>query len=1229
MVEDTQLENVQDILPLSPTQEGVLFEVLADPTAEGRYNSLHRVTLEGPLDVAAFERCFTQAALATDISRASFVHEGVDRPLQVIRTKTVLPFAFEDWSGQSDLDAALDKRGEDLLRTSYRLTDAPLMRAQLLRTGATSHVLLWSIHHLISDAWSTRIVLEDTLAALNGAAPKAPGPSFRDHLSRLASRDRDADHAYFSRQLAGLDTPSLLAPDHAAGLGLFQHHGQRLSIEASQRLKAFAQSQRVTLATALYLAWGLCLRRYIGHADVVFGRVTAGRDASVPGIDRAIGPYLTTVPTRLHFDGQMTVEETLATAHATFTAARPHEGAGLTETIPEGTGRLPFDTLVSIQGFGLPDADGPLQATAFEGRDATGFPFALILRPGQEIEIEAVFDTARIPPPMAADLVSAYALTLDGMARAPQTPISELPGLPLPPMSAGPDAPLVPDLIAHQARHSPKAVAVVCGSDRLSYGALHGGAQALAKALAAEGVGPGDIVPVAAERSVNTVIAILATHYAGAAFAPLDPAYPVERNKAILDTLAPKCVLGDTPLPGWSGLVLSAHPVQDTDAFTLPALAREATAYVIHTSGSTGHPKGVVISQGNLAWSTAARGPVYGSTPSAFLHLSSFAFDSAMVGLFWTLSTGGKLVIAPPRAEQDPKALLHLAAREGVSHLLCLPQLWSAILETAPAPTELETVIVAGEAVMPSLTARHRTRAPGVRLFNEYGPTEGTIWCAAAEITDETEAAPIGRAPPGAALDICDIDGWRMPHGLQGELVIRGDGVAQGYLSGDGGFADHPDQSYRTGDIGSYRADGALMCHGRRDEQVKIRGYRVELGEIEAAARVAGAKQSLAAADGGRIVLAVTDEVTDLKAALAERLPPHMRPAAIHKLAELPTLPNGKLDRSAVAQLGAQATAEETRPDGYLETMLAEIWETVLGHPVGPETHFFAAGGDSLMTITVVCAAEAEGLILRPGDMFDHPVLSDLAAALRARMAAPLHQEANRRVSVANDGGTATPVLMIHGSVEFNASLAGILGPNRPCIFSWSHHIAGTARLRDGVQAQAQDAIEAINEHVPEGPVIIIGYSIGAVIAQAVADLLSRSGRQVISLIMVDPTTQIAPPTGQAEPVARFAMRWAKAGYSAGRVLLGMAGDRLQRTGHVYRAAIAPHRIKPYSGRGQVLYTYMSDQELAARKMASPGATLVPLPYEHLQIIDDGDAIADVVLRISAHIRACEKETGG
>jgi amino acid adenylation domain-containing protein len=413
----------------------------------------------------------------------------------------------------------------------------------------------------------------------------------------------------------------------------------------------------------------------------------------------------------------------------------------------------------------------------------------------------------------------------------------------------------VVDEILSQAASRPDAEAVSCGADTLTYRELEERSARLAKTLAAVGLGRGSRIAVCLERGVRVIEVMLAILRIGAVYIPLDPAYPSRRIAYVLDNAGADLVISSGALlesladAGCPVYPIDADPEPVVECLQPPDRGDSDYAYVIYTSGSTGKPKGVAVTHANLAYSTRARGAYYPEPPRNFLLLSSFAFDSSMVGIFWTLTTGGQLVIAETRLEQDVARLSRLVASKGVTHTLCLPSLYQIMLddEVLDNLASLRSVILAGETVPPQLVKQHRAKLPDARLYNEYGPTEATVWCTVLDATDwQAEGpVPIGRPIPGAVVYLLDSRQRLVPRGTVGEIHVSGPGVAHAYLDDPEATREKfsPDpfaggasrRMYRTGDLGRYLPTGEIEFLGRLDEQAKVRGYRIELGEIEAA----------------------------------------------------------------------------------------------------------------------------------------------------------------------------------------------------------------------------------------------------------------------------------------------------------------------------------------------------------------------------------------------------------
>ncbi|MEU0658494.1 non-ribosomal peptide synthetase [Streptomyces lavendulocolor] len=576
-------------------------------------------------------------------------------------------------------------------------------------------------------------------------------------------------------------------------------------------------------------------------------------------------------------------------------------------------------------------------------------------------------------------------------------------GEPLPPGTLTP----VHELVAGHARRTPARIAVRSGTSSISYGELDTWAGEVAARLAEAGVGRGDRVGVCVEPSVAMVAAVLGVLRRGAAYVPVDPAHPDRRVAEVLaDAGVSAVVVGGTTRPRLapSGVPLVRAEregrrggAQDPSAPGPPADAAVTAsdpAYLIYTSGSTGEPKGVVVEHGQLAASTLARRMVYPGEP-VFLLVSPLAFDSSVAGLWGTLTAGGRLVVATADEVRDPERLVGLVDAHRITHLLCVPSLYSVLLDAAARLgaaarlDSLETVILAGEPLPPGLVTRHFARRTGPTvLVNEYGPTEATVW-ASHHRFDAPGPVSIGRPVPGARLYLLDDDLRPVPPGAEGELFIGGAGVARGYhgrpASTERVFLEDPfapspgARMYRTGDLARWNEDGTLEFLGRRDHQVKVRGHRVELTAVEASlCALPGVREAVVVVDDAAgalvgFVLAPTDPATPapapapetLREELATRLPAVMVPARIEVLDDFPRTVNGKTDRAALrtraGERPAPAPSGTGRPapgsppaarggePGDLTARVAAAWAEVLKRPHVPtDVNFFDLGGHSL-----------------------------------------------------------------------------------------------------------------------------------------------------------------------------------------------------------------------------------------------------------------------------------------
>ena len=1036
---EPRLDNVQDVYPLSPMQEGMLFHAISAP-GSGVFVNQICVDLAGEVDPRAFRAAWAELVSRHDTLRTAFLWDGLDQPLQVVREHVELPWSEEDWRAVAT-DAQTRQR-EAWLRDDrargFDLGDAPLMRLAMIRSGADTWRLHWTLHHLVADGWSAQVLL-DELFSLYGAtrqgtaAHLSPPPRYRDFIAWQGRQDQARAEERWRDRLAEFQAPLRLdesgagpEPDSAG------HRSKTVTLDqaTTTALKAMATEQRVTLNTAALGAWSLLLARRAGEGDVVFGVTTSGRPPDLPDVERAVGLFINTLPLRVEVGPGGRLGEWLRGIQQTQLEQRDLEYSPLASVqrwsdVPAG--QPLFENIFVFENY--PPSTrrgGELEVRAIEFIEHSNYPLAVLVLPGDQLAVTLVYDTARFTDDQIERLGTQFRGLLTQFSAGGERRLADFvlttreqrehlrlwgdgPAL----RPEVPNAPCMQDLIARVARERPHATAVVFEQQAITYGALDRAAQRVADQLQRAGVMPGRPVGLYVPRSIRMIVGMLGIMKAGGAYVPLDPAYPPAHLRRLLEDDGIDIVLTEgrlrTDLPK-TALVLAFDDPREmhAEAPAAHSVTGDHLAYVIHTSGSTGRPKGVMVTHRNLVFSTRARLQYYGDPVDRFLLLSSFAFDSSVVGIFWTLCSGGTLVLPAPRLEQDLDRLLALAAACRVSHLLCLPALYQLMLEDARRGEldPLRVAIVAGEACGPRVFDAHQRRRPTAALYNEYGPTEASVWCIAhrADAADTGRPMPIGRPIPGVKILLLDHHGQRAAAGCAGELYVAGPGVARGYLGRPKETAERfiasdfdGERAYRTGDLASFRPDGSLLFLGRADAQLKVRGYRVETGAVEAAllAHPAVAEAAVAGrAARGRTAMRLVGyvrpadggsfDVGRLREDLKRDLPEFMVPAAIVELASLPRRPNGKVDYRALPEpsIGGDGNAP-VAPRNEAERILTDIWSELLGGEVSIHDDYFARGGDSILSIQMISRARQAGVHVEPGQVAAFPTIAQLAAAVR------------------------------------------------------------------------------------------------------------------------------------------------------------------------------------------------------------------------------------------------------
>ncbi|MFF5858750.1 non-ribosomal peptide synthase/polyketide synthase [Streptomyces sp. NPDC012751] len=883
--------DVEDLLPLTPLQEGMLFHRLVGGP-DDVYVDQAALLLDGVTDPDALALAWQRVTDRTPALRTSVVWEGVPVPLQVVHRHVTVPVTHADWRELDPAERAerLDRLRADDLARGLDLGTAPLLRLTLVRLPDARLRLLWTSHHLILDGWSLAQVLTDVFeeyAALTaGTAPRPPARRpFGDYVRWLAGQDSGAAHAHWRAVLDGFATPTPLPVDRVRRPGHETRsagvHTAGLSDEVSARLARTARAAGLTLGTVAQGAWALLLSRYSAEPDVLFGTTVSGRPDDLPGAESMVGMFINTLPTRVRVDGGRTAAAWLARLQEEQARARRYAAVSLAELtslsdVPAGSPL--FDSMVAFENYPFDEARSAvtgLRLADVSSRDATNYPLVLRAFQGERFGFDLAYDPELFDAATVRDLAGRLCLLLTELADDPHRPVRDLAWTTAEERrrmltdwngtERGRPADTLDALFAAQAARTPGAEAVTCGAERLDYATLDARAGRLAHRLAELGAGPETFVALALPRSADLVVAVLAVLKAGAAYLPIDPGLPAERIRHLLADAGPVALV--TTVRTESGpdvpRLLLDDPDVRADLARRPAAGPprralpESPAYAIFTSGSTGRPKGVVVPHANVVRLFTRTRHWFGFGPDDVWTLfHSYAFDFSVWELWGPLLHGGRLVIVPEDTARSPEDFLRLLADERVTVLNQTPSAFypliraDAELRDVGDRLALRTVIFGGEALdvgrLADWYARHPDTAP--RLVNMYGITETTVHVTHAGLDRSTArpaaASPIGTGIPDLRLYVLDDTLKPVPPGAVGELFVAGEGLARGYLNRPGltaarfpadPFGRPGTRMYRTGDRARWRADGTLEYLGRADQQVKIRGYRIEPGEIEAA----------------------------------------------------------------------------------------------------------------------------------------------------------------------------------------------------------------------------------------------------------------------------------------------------------------------------------------------------------------------------------------------------------
>lgn len=1146
--------------PTSFAQQRLWFLSRLEPDSPA-YNIPRPLRLHGELSLPALRQTFNKIAARHEVLRGSL--DLVDgHPVQMIapRLEIELPVVDLTHLPAAAREAEVSRLAIADAQKAFDVTRAPLFRVTLLKLGDLDHVLLLTMHHIVSDGWSMGIFVKEMAAIYQALSrgepvqlsePAIQYPDFaRWQREWLQGEALEEQLRYWTEHLAG--APAVLnLPVTKPRPAMQTFHGSRvtrtLAPDLSDGLAALSRREGVTLFMTLLAAFKTLLFRYSGQEDLVVGSPIAGRNRAET--EDLIGFFVNTLPLRSQLSGNPTFRDFLKRVRETALGAYAHQDLPF-EKIVEGVQpprSLSYPPIFQIM-FALQNQ--PAVSFTLPGLEITGlkrefdtakFDLTLFMTETEDrLGCWLEYNTDLFSEDTVRRLLEHFETLLEGIVANPNERLGQLPllrederrQLLVDWNDTRVDFPAnrsVHELFEIQAAKTPDAIALVCGAERLSYHDLNTRANQLARYLRKLGVGPEQRVGICLTRSPEMIVAVLATLKAGGAYVPLDPVYPAERLAFTLEDADACLLLTDDKLAGTlpetkaRQLNLKSEWAQiemEDKANPSGGIEPENLAYVIYTSGSTGLPKGVAVEhRSTVAFLHWALATFSAAELSGVLLSTSLCFDLSVFEMFAPLCMGGKVILV-----ENALQLPGIESSE-VTLVNTVPSAMTELVRIGGIPNSVRTVNLAGEPLLKSLVQDIYAQGNVQEVLNLYGPSEDTTYSTFVRLPRGLSNEPsIGRPVANTSTYVLDAQLQPVPVGIPGELHLSGAGLARGYLQRPELTAERfvPDlfsskpgaRMYKTGDLARYDSDGTLQFLGRLDHQVKMRGYRIELGEIEATLRGHPAVQEAVvvvrdSAQGNRDLVAYvatgdeSDLTAELRGLLKKKLPEYMVPSYFVLLEAFPLTPNGKIDRRALPppdRTRPDLSPSRSAPRNQVEEQLARIWKEVLEREqVGVTDNFFELGGHSLLAVRLVSEIEkAFGQKIPLVSLFRHSTIESLAEVLNQDV-----DSTSWPTLIEIQKGDARPPLFCVSMPNVNAlgyvALARHLGGDQTVYglqAQYPEDLQGE-HSQMAVDDLATEYLDAIRAVAPHGPYQFVGMCRGAHIAFEMARRLLAEGEAV------------------------------------------------------------------------------------------------------------------------------------
>jgi amino acid adenylation domain-containing protein len=1157
--------------PLTEAQKEIWLAAQMGRDATVAYNESLKLEFRGAFDTDLFRTAVRMVVQRHPILLAKISEDGQTQHVDPSREPDVrlidIPNGCEE-----DLEVAIERE----VCEGFDLRNGPLLRVRIARLSSTHHVVIWTAHHIVCDGWSNGVLIGEVAKIYTALRRKAdpeldiPIP-FIEYAAAERMDETGAREAvdYWRERFAQLPPPLELPSDRPRPLvrnARAATTSRRIDPALHALLKRAAAQQRTTIVVLLLAGLKTLLYRLTNQTDVVIGLGAAGQAKTGNGC--LVGHCVNLLPVRSRIDTGATFQEALLVVKKSVLDAYEHHQSTIGSIlqvvkVPRSTARPPLVEVIF-------NVDRDPGAAAFEGLE-----FTCERNPKRALHYDLFFNFVDGPRGLYAecdyntDLFDAATIerwlghleTL--LAGAAANPAERLEALPIlteverQELLVGwndtnidfPPGRTLHECFEEQVTRTPAACAAVFEERRISYSELNGRANQVAHHLRALGVGPDVPVGLFLKRSLDMLAAILGILKAGGAYVPIDPAYPKERLRYILeDSQVPIVVTQESlasELPAFDGRILridtdaaqfQMNPRQNPDWLSRPG----NLAYVLFTSGSTGRPKGVAIEHHSaVTFVYWAREVFTNQELAGVLFSTSVCFDLSVFEMFVTLSAGGKVIVAP-----NALHLPNLPAKQEVTLINTVPSAIAELVASNGIPASVKTVNLAGEALADSLVEQIYGGTKVSRVYNLYGPTEATTYSTYTAVP-RGRAVTVGRPIANTQAYILDPHQSPAPIGVLGELYLGGEGLARGYygrpdLTAER-FLELPSigRVYRTGDLCRWLPDRNIHYVGRIDHQVKLRGFRIELGEVETVLsrheRVSRCVAMVRADTPGNQMLAAyvqpNDEsavtAADLRAYMEKHLPDYMIPAAFVFVDKFPLTPNGKIDRKALPAIDnrrVDVAGEDASPQDPMEQMLARLWAKLLKvGRVGVNDNFFELGGHSLLAVRMINEIEnLYGKRLPLATLLRAPTVARMAEVLRSENWAPSWQS----LVPIRPGGSRPPLFLMHshgGNVLEYYPLAERLHPDQPVYALQARGLDGRIVRGSSIEEMAAAYLQEIKSLQPQGPYFLGGFCFGGLLALEAAQQLAAQGEEVGLVAMIQ---TINPPAAVFGPDVNIVQRW-------------------------------------------------------------------------------------------------------